>query len=269
MLREEMMRARTVWSLGGIAALLVVDAAALSSAVPVSKAAPDGKPKAVLVELFTSEGCSSCPPADALLRQVNGTRMSGDQLVVGISEHVTYWNQLGWSDPYSAAIYTERQNAYGGRFNLDSVYTPQMVVNGAEQFVGNDASHLRSAVKRQLDQPETVAVRILATKIDGVTVTVDFSAAGEASVKAADILAVIVDDVDQTSVPRGENSGRTLSHVAVARSLTRVATLKTTPEQTVTLTLPASFKASQAHHLIIFAQTPGNGRVLGVDTKPL
>ena len=103
------------------------------------------KPKVVLVELFTSEGCSSCPTADALLRQINGTQTNGGRLIVGISEHVTYWNSLGWSDPFSSSIYTDRQNGYGQRFRLDSVYTPQMVVNGTEQFVGSDQTALTRA----------------------------------------------------------------------------------------------------------------------------
>lgn len=84
------------------------------------------QPRAVLVELFTSEGCSSGPWADALLRKIEGKHTDSGQLIVGISEHVTYWNQLGWSDPLSDQAYTERQNAYGTRFRLDSVFTPQM-----------------------------------------------------------------------------------------------------------------------------------------------
>ena len=105
--------------------------------------------KVVLVELFTSEGCSSCPPADALLRQVNRTRTTADQLVVGISEHVTYWNGLGWSDPFSSPAYTDRQNAYSERFHLEGVYTPQMVINGAEQIVGSDQAALVRAVQAE------------------------------------------------------------------------------------------------------------------------
>ena len=105
-------------------------------------------PRVVLVELFTSEGCSSCPPADALLRQVNGTQTAAGQLIVGISEHVTYWNSLGWSDPFSSSLYTERQNAYGERFHLDGVYTPQMVINGTEQIVGSDRAAFARAIQK-------------------------------------------------------------------------------------------------------------------------
>jgi len=153
--------------------------------------AQTASPKAILVELFTSEGCSSCPPADALLREINGTHAPGGQLIVGISEHVTYWNQLGWRDPYSAQSYTDRQNAYGTHFNLDSVYTPQIVVNGGEQFVGSDRASLRRALQRQEGEPEAVALRILSATVASGSLTLHISAAPYASVKASDLLAVI------------------------------------------------------------------------------
>ncbi|HEY1579708.1 MAG TPA: DUF1223 domain-containing protein [Terracidiphilus sp.] len=85
---------------------------------------------AVIVELFTSEGCSSCPPADAVLRQVNLKQTSAGQLIAGISEHVTYWNDLGWKDPFSAPVFTERQRIYASRLSPEGSYTPQMVLNG-------------------------------------------------------------------------------------------------------------------------------------------
>src|ERR1700692_1255787 len=118
------------------------------------------QPHAILVELFTSEGCSSCPPADALLRELNGKTTSSGQLIVGISEHVTYWNNLGWTDPFSASAYTDRQNSYGSRFHLDSVYTPQVVVNGEQQVLGSDRNAVLRAV-RETDHPGQLAVHIL------------------------------------------------------------------------------------------------------------
>lgn len=226
-------------------------------------------PKVVLVELFTSEGCSSCPPADALLRQIDGSHTDAGQLIVGISEHVTYWNSLGWSDPFSSPIYTDRQNAYGARFGLDGVYTPQMVINGAEQIVGSDRAGLMRAFQREREQPSQVALRIISVSVAGATATVKFSATGGRSIKKADIVAVLADDADQSSVLRGENSGRNLTHVAVARSISRVATLQPVAEQTVQIPLPSSFRGSERHHLILFAQAPALGRVLGIDTKPL
>jgi hypothetical protein len=225
--------------------------------------------KTVLVELFTSEGCSSCPPADALLRQINGTRTSGGQWVVGISEHVTYWNSDGWSDPFSSSLYTERQNTYGERFRLDSVYTPQMVINGAEQFVGSDRAAFLRAIQSEEKQPPQIALSILSLSTAGNALTVHFSTSGNMPREGADLIAVLADDSDQSSVLHGENSGRTLVHVDVARSLSRVTRLHATGEGTVQIQIPASFRAVQGHHLILFAQTPGNGRVLGTDTKPL
>jgi hypothetical protein len=225
--------------------------------------------KVLLVELFTSEGCSSCPPADALLKQVNGTKTNGGLMIVGISEHVTYWNSLGWSDPFSSPLYTERQDAYSQRFHLDGVYTPQMVINGAEQIVGSDRAGLARAVKTEEDQRAQTSLRILSTSITQNTLTITFATSGELPGRGADLIAVLADDSDQSSVLRGENSGRNLTHVAVARSITRVTTLRSVGERTVQIPVPFSLQNGQEHHLILFAQTPGSGRVLGTDTKPL
>lgn len=230
--------------------------------------------RAVLVELFTSEGCSSCPPADALLREVNGTRTSGGLWIVGISEHVTYWNSLGWSDPFSSSLYTERQDAYSRRFHLVGVYTPQMVINGAEQIVGNDRAGLARAVQSQGAQPAQMSVRILSMSMAQNMLTVKVSTSGELPAQGADLIAVLADDSDRSSVLRGENSGRNLMHVAVARSISRVAKVQAAGERTLQIQIPSSIQAGhiqagQGHHLILFAQMPGNGRVLGTDTKPL
>ena len=225
--------------------------------------------KAVLVELFTSEGCSSCPPADALLRLVNGSQTNKGQLVVGISEHVTYWNSLGWSDPFSSDAYTERQNAYTERFHLEGPYTPQMVINGAEEIVGSDRAGLLRAVEKEDAESPRISLHIVSLNVAGSTLTVNFSTSGDLPAQGADLIAVLPDDADQSSVLRGENSGRTLVHVAVARSITRIAKVKAAGERTAQIPIPVSFQAKQGHHLILFAQTPGTGRVLGTDTKPL
>jgi len=224
----------------------------------------------VLVELFTSEGCSSCPPADALLRQIEGMQTESGQLIVGISEHVTYWNRLGWSDPYSSEVYTARQNGYGERFHLDSVYTPQMIINGSEQIVGSDKAGLLRAFQKEWQRPQ-IPVRILSTKIDGRSLTLSFSVGGMIPAAGAEIVVALVDDADHSSVLRGENAGRVLSHVAVARAITQVANIHAAMEKTVEVLLPSSFQSSQTggHHLILFAQSAGLGQVIGVDTKPI
>jgi hypothetical protein len=236
---------------------------------------PDAKaqrpvPSAVLVELFTSEGCSSCPPADALLRKVDGKYTDSGQLIVGVSEHVTYWNDLGWSDPFSSEAYTERQSAYGQRFHLDSIYTPQMVINGEEQIVGSDSSGLLRAIRKEEQQPH-VDIHIASARLSGGSLSLDFSVSGSIPARGAEIYAILVEDAASSHVLGGENSGRTLSHASVARTITRVATIQAASERTIHLPLSASLQFSNhgGQHLILFAQAPGFGPVLGVDTTPL
>lgn len=230
----------------------------------------DAQPKAILVELFTSEGCSSCPPADAILREIDGKRTDAGQLIVGVSEHVTYWNAQGWADPFSSAAYTDRQNAYGERFGLESVYTPQMIINGERQIVGGNSAALLHAFEN-VAQKDALSVQIVSAGIEKNILNVDFTVRGSAPGRGADIYAILAEDETTSKVLRGENSGRTLSHVSVARSITRIASIKTSTERTVHLPLSTSSQLPPGHgrHLILFAQTVGLGKVLGVDTKPL
>ena len=144
---------------------------------------------------------------------------------MGLSEHVTYWNRLGWADPFSAEAYTSRQDAYGQRFQLDSVYTPQMVINGEEQIVGSDASALGDALKREGNR-EPIELQILSLKPAGRALSVHFSAGAAPGGKAYAIFAAITDDKARSQVLRGENAGRALEHVAVARTLLHVATVQ-------------------------------------------
>lgn len=239
----------------------------------------NGQPRVVLVELFTSEGCSSCPPADALLRKLDGLKLDGiktgatasdaGEMIVGISEHVTYWNQLGWADPFSQQTYTDRQNAYGQRFGLDSVYTPQVVVNGERETLGSDSAAILKAVRMD-STGSPLKLHIDSANASGKALAVTFSLEGRLA-GAVDVYAVIADDMATSSVLRGENSGRTLKHVSVARSLTKVATLKESKSVTVSLASPGLVKgqAETGRHLILFAQAPGLGKVLAVESKGL
>jgi hypothetical protein len=187
---------------------------------------------------------------------------------VGVSEHVTYWNYLGWSDPFSLDKSDQRQNAYSNMFGLNGVYTPQMVVNGTEEFVGSDSAKLSAALLKEDRHPSAVDIRIASLDLAAGKLTVTFSANGVFPAQGVDVIAVLADDTDRSSVQRGENSGHTLTHVAVARSLTQVATLKSAvTESTVQVPLPPSYQQTQMHHLILIAQTAGTGPVVGADTK--
>lgn len=251
--------------------------AAFAVCVPVAvlsqthaTAAPSTHPSAVLVELFTSEGCSSCPPADELLRQVSGRKTADGQLIVGLSEHVSYWNGLGWRDPFSSELYTGRQNNYGTHFGLDSVYTPQMVVNGREQFVGGDRRALEAAFATEA-QRKQIELHIVSAQVTEKNITFSYSAMGLPAHSSLQLVAVLVDDIDRSKVLRGENSGRELIHASVARALAPLGVLRETDGQSVSLPLPPAFGSNSGtgHHLVLFAQQNGAGAVLGIDTKPI
>lgn len=242
--------------------------AGLIPLVPSLAASSEPSSRVVLVELFTSEGCSSCPPADALLQQVNGTRTASGQLIVGLSEHVTYWNDLGWVDPFSSSIYTSRQGAYVSRLQLESAYTPQMVVNGSEEFVGSNRNALLEAMVKEGQRPPSVDLRILSASVSEGQITVSFSAADHAARGNVDLMAAISEDTAHSKVARGENSGRFLTHAAVAQTLTRVETLQTRNSHTVRIALPEGVHPDRKHHLVLFAQLPEFGRVVAADTVP-
>jgi hypothetical protein len=245
-------------------------AAHASSFLASAQSATADKPTSVvIVELFTSEGCSSCPPADSLLRQINLHEVNPGQLILGISEHVTYWNSLGWKDPYSLPVFTERQSVYASRLSPEGPYTPQMVLNGRDQFVGSDSGALERVLRDDARRNQ-LALNILSANRTASAVEVKFSLKGQTA-RPLDIIAVLADDADRSKVLRGENVGRLLQHVSVARSLTCVATVKGDTEQSVHVQLPDGFQLSDGsgHHLILFAQEQHQGAIVGAASMPL
>ena len=241
----------------------------LKAAHQPSNPAVDTSSPVAIVELFTSEGCSSCPPADELLRQIHLKEATSGQLIVGISEHVTYWNNLGWKDSYSSPLFTERQSTYASRLSPEGPYTPQMVLNGREQFVGSDGGALEHALREDAKRTH-FGLRILTSTLsaDGVEVRVSFS--GHTS-KPLDVVAVLTDDADRSNVLRGENSGRLLQHVSVARSLTKVATVTGDAEKSIHLSIPEGFQVATGigHHLVVFVQEAHQGMIVGAATASL
>jgi len=173
-----------------------------TSAMAAQAAAP------IVVELFTSEGCSSCPPADALLGELKRQRPD----VLALDFHVDYWNSLGWTDPFSSAEATARQQAYAAALGSE-VYTPQLVVGGARQVVGSDRDAVFSALASAV--APSVSVSLSET---GGTVSIEVAA----GVGVAKLWLVGFDDRHTTNVGRGENSGRTLTEVNIVRSIRAV-----------------------------------------------
>ena len=239
------------------AALLWLVLLSLVSACAQKPAGP------VLVELFTSEGCSSCPPADALLARI--AREDPDAIV--LSEHVTYWNQLGWRDPYSLDASTARQTDYAARLHLEGPYTPQMVVGGQEEFVGSDRGRLvRSLAAAHADtRPALTLERQAGSPPSTLLLKVHLQKA----LPGADLIAVLVENEGHQQVARGENGGRTLHHVSIARSFQELG--RSGPdgsfEGEAKFTLPAGASAA-GFHAVVFAQAGRGGRVLAAAATP-
>jgi hypothetical protein len=183
----------------------------LGLAVTIGPARAGERP--IVVELFTSEGCSSCPPADALLAE-----LASRPDVLALSFHVDYWDRLGWKDPYSSREATARQNRYATLLDLATVYTPQIVVDGKWQAVGSDRADVEHALDLARRSPKEMLVTLA---LDHGQAQITLGPGGDGV--SASVLLIGFDRRHVTAVQRGENSGRTLAHVDVVRGLEEVA----------------------------------------------
>jgi len=172
----------------------------------------------VVVELFTSEGCSSCPPADQLLFKLEQQPVAGADIIV-LGEHVDYWDQLGWRDRFSSAAFTNRQENYARAFGIAGPYTPQMVINGRVEFVGNDA---QEALRRIADQksPKSAPQLLLTQSGDHLHVSVT------GANRSLNVFCAIAERDLSTHVGNGENRGRDLRHTGVVRQLTKLGSTR-------------------------------------------
>ena len=215
------------------------------SCVVLSAGAANPERMPVLVELFTSEGCSSCPPADRLLQRL-------DPRTIVLSEHVDYWDQLGWKDRFSSHAFTERQESYARQFGLDGPYTPQMVVDGAAQFSGGDARRADEEIDKAGHRPKA-DIRIVRT---GRGVRVEISGAPN----GADVMLALADNAAESQVAAGENKGVDLRHVAVVRSLRKIGSMKRGGAFDREIELPAG---AATQRVVVFLQEPSQARVSG------
>jgi hypothetical protein len=220
----------------------------------------------VLVELFTSEGCSSCPPADIILKRLDDFQpIAGAQLIV-LSEHVTYWDQLGWKDPNSSAAFTDRQSSYENALGVKEVYTPQFVVDGTQSVSLEKLQALEDALNKAKGDAK-VPLTIGGVKLDSSDPTilrVHLESATNSEKHNADVYVALALNHVESKVLRGENGGKQLVHVAVVQQLTKVGRLSKGKSfaQDVELKLKQPEELKDVR-LVAFAQESGPGKLVG------
>ena len=225
-------------------------------------AAPDGAAVPVLVELFTAEGCSSCPAADLLLEKMLEAQPASGVVLIGLGEHVDYWDSLGWKDRFSSAKLTARQKEYAARSKNEGIH-PSDDHRRARAFVGSDRTAARSAIERRRHAARRHHPDRRTSSANAITVSV---AANQlpplTSGDRGDIIVAIVEDHLRTEVKRGENQGRTLTHAAVVRTLQTIGEASgaaATSHARITL---ASDWRRDSLKIVAFAQERGSRRVL-------
>lgn len=211
-----------------------------------------------VVELFTSEGCSSCPPADALVAQIQ--KEDKDQPVYLLAFHVDYWDRLGWKDAFSDAAYSDRQKDYARWLRLSSIYTPEIVVNGRTEFVGSDGRALRQAIASGLGEPAGAKLALDAVKLSGGYLNWQASAGIAAGGKDLRLVVAVVEKDATTKVMAGENVGKTLSHVQIVRAL-GVLDLNGKGILSGSVDWPKGLKEGEAE-VIAFLQNKESGRIV-------
>lgn len=229
----------------------------------------------VIVELFTSEGCSSCPPADAVLAKLDRTQPVEGAEVIPLALHVDYWNYLGWSDPYSSPSFSERQGEYARAYGKDGVYTPQMIVDGVKEFPGGNGGLAADAIAKAANAPkaETRIARATQQPSEGVRLAVSLRNIPKLTEgDAAYVLLAVTESNLSSDVARGENAGRRLAHVGVVRSLTTIGSLADARDGAFdTETVVPLMKNWRRANLraVVFAQERGSRRILAAASASL
>jgi hypothetical protein len=233
--------------------------------VATTQARPVAVPVPVVVELFTSEGCSSCPPADQLLAELVRTQPVPGALVIGLSEHVDYWDNLGWKDPFSSAAFTRRQSGFATSAGHGDVYTPQMVINGGETVVGSDRESALAAIRRAVAKPVAPVSIELTWKDAG---NIETTIAAHAASWGEQVYLAVTEDGLASSVKSGENAGRTLDHIGVTRRLIRLGSLKNDGSfhDARRIELDPAWHTPRLH-LIVFIQRGESGAIVAGQTR--
>ena len=248
----------------------------LAAIIPQRIQAIGGTP--VIVELFTSEGCSSCPPADDLLSKLGKAQPISAAEIIPLEFHVDYWNELGWTDPFSSSLFSERQNAYSGAFGNGRIYTPQMVVDGSAEFVGSNFARAYEAIRRAAQAPKAVVQVAHARDMGESTkrlVSLNIQIQGLAPAlreDSAEVLLAVTEDGLSSNVLRGENADRKLSHTGVVRRLEVIGKLKAGQPDvfSVLATVRLEDGWNREHlHAVVFVQERSRKRIIGAASSPL
>jgi hypothetical protein len=217
--------------------------------------------------LFTSEGCSSCPPADEVLSRLVREPLGGT-VVLGLGEHVDYWDHIGWRDPFASPVFSRRQSEYQGRvFRTGSIYTPQLVVDGQFEAVGSDVLAVRGAIANAARVPKG-RIELAASPADAghLSIHVQVTLPSVVAVREqADLIVALTQDHLTNDVRRGENRGRRLAHSAVVRSLTVLGSLTPpirTFETTATVAVAADWNLGDIR-IVGLLQERGSRRIVG------
>lgn len=218
----------------------------------------------VLVELFTSEGCSSCPPADRLLASLSSMQPIAGADIIVLEEHVDYWDGIGWKDRFSSSTFTYRQNLYAPALRFDSPYTPQMVIDGRYQFVGSDAARATATIAKSAAEQKS-ELSVSSPTINGRQITASASLSGGQELPNGDLYAVLVQPSASTLVRSGENGGRKLEHVSIARAFRKIGKSQDLARSPITFTLTAPPDTDPTTlRLVVFAQHSSQGPVIAI-----
>lgn len=251
------MRSPKISILSAAIAIIAFAAAGFTSTKPYKAGKTPISKGFAVIELFTSEGCSSCPPADELVSKIQ--KEYKDQPVYILAYHVDYWNRLGWRDVFSNAQYSERQHEYTKYLKTQQVYTPQIVVNGKKEFVGSEEGTLRNAIKGSLKQDASAQITLSGVRTEGGKVILHYQTEG--SVTNSVLLLALVEKTAVSDVKAGENRGRKLAHVQIIRELQTVALTKGRGG-VESITLPKEFNP-QGWEIIALIQNTNTGEITG------
>ncbi len=265
-----MNRSRAHWRIRQTArrtAVSVVTATLLASSGPAleREGAQTAPSHVVVLELFTSQGCSTCPPADRLLTEL-GDNAAGR--LVPLAFHVDFWNRGGWKDPFSCAAWTQRQIAYAKRFGLQQIYTPQAVVDGDLEMIGSRAQEVRGAMAVAAARPAGTLTLRLDPSASDVGVQIDIELPEEMRGRPWDLMAAIYETGVVTAVSRGENSGLTLLNDYVVRSLRSVGRVKEPSRHAARLPLEKSWNRTHLG-VAVFLQDPTTLQIRGANAEKL